>query len=198
MDRNPLRFPKFRASVSHYSNHARAWGFDNLSKLIISPRIMTLEDVPCILWLVMHARTCTALYHVCWRELFAVCVFVSLPVYTKTSASHVSVSPQHPQREVQCLLIHNRLPHHQTASCKKSSLFDQIKHDYHPMTFRSAHETNSSNINKCHQKITKIHIKQKSAFQYIEKHKFCQPACLYTSQADRMWIIAKMVPHSRA
>ena len=33
---------------------------------------------------------------------------------------------------------------------QKLSLFDQIYHNYHPMTFRYTHAANFSNINKCH------------------------------------------------
>ena len=63
--------------------------------------------------------------------------------------------------------IHKTIP---TGSImqKKSSLFDQIYHNYHPMTFRYAHAGNSSNINKCHYKFTKIHIKQNSAYNTLK------------------------------
>ena len=50
---------------------------------------------------------------------------------------------------------------------QKSSLFDQIYHNYHPITFSYAHAVNLSNINKCHHKYTKIHIKQNSAYNTI-------------------------------
>ena len=43
---------------------------------------------------------------------------------------------------------------------KKSSLLDQIYHNYHPMTLSYAHEIKFSNINKCHHKFIKIDIKK--------------------------------------
>ena len=46
---------------------------------------------------------------------------------------------------------------------QKSSLFDRINHNYHPMTFSYAYAANFSNSNECHHKYTKIHIKQNSA-----------------------------------
>ena len=60
-------------------------------------------------------------------------------------------------------LIHKTIP---TSSImlKKSSLFGRIYHNYHPMTFRYAHEANFSNISKCDHKFTKIHIKQNSEY----------------------------------
>ena len=54
--------------------------------------------------------------------------------------------------------------HQQAVSYKNSSLFDQIYHDYHPMTFRYAHAANFADITKCHHKFTKAHIKQNSAY----------------------------------
>ena len=47
---------------------------------------------------------------------------------------------------------------------QKSSLFDQIYHKYLPMTFKYAHAADFSNINKCHHKFTKVHIKQSSVY----------------------------------
>ena len=55
-------------------------------------------------------------------------------------------------------------PHYWAASYKKSNLFDQIYHNYYPVTLRYARAVNFSNINKCHHKFTKIHIKQNNAY----------------------------------
>ena len=93
--------------------------------------------------------------------------------------------------------IHKTRPTGSIMQKKKSSLFDQICHYYHPMTLRYAHAAYFSNIDKCHHKFTKIHIKENSAYNTQQKHKFCQRVCRYTSQADRIWIISKKVPHSR-
>ena len=61
---------------------------------------------------------------------------------------------------------------------QKSSLFDQIYHNYRPMTFEYAHATNLSNINKYHHTFTKIHTEQKDTYNALEKHNSYEPACL--------------------
>ena len=59
--------------------------------------------------------------------------------------------------------IHKITPTGRIMQKSRFFFFYQIYHNYHPMTFRYAHGAYFSNINKCHNKFTKIHFK-KSAY----------------------------------
>ena len=73
---------------------------------------------------------------------------------------------------------------HQAASRKKSSLFDQIYHNYLPVTFRYAHSANYSFYHQMSSKLTKHNRIKKIGHQIHRKH-YITPNNLSLDLADR-------------
>ena len=122
------------------------------------PRILVSSDKPCWIWAEIPVEYLQRL--VARMPLRLAAIIAARGGNTHTHAAAYTKS------------------HQQAVSCKKSTLFDQIYHSYHPMTFRYAHTANFSNISKCHHKFTKVHFKQNSVYNTYKNLKSCKRACL--------------------